>query len=774
MDDHTLEKLEWSSVLGLVEEFVVSKPARKLLRALRPSRDQAEVENLVEESRCMAFCLAEGGKPPFRSLEPIEPILGRARCQGAVLEPGEVLSIKDLLEAARALRAWFGSLSGRAEALANRVDRLDTCPELKARIDETLDETGRVRDEASSRLEELRRGQSSLRRRVLERLEEIIHQKKEALQEPLVTLRDGRYVLPVRREAQHSVSGIVHGVSDSGATLFIEPLETVEDVNRLRTLAEEEEAEIRRILQELTAEVAKHAVALAITAQEIASLEVITAKARFGEAYGGVFAESSANGLSELKEARHPLLEARGFVVPLDVVFGGDEAQTLVITGPNTGGKTVALKTIGLCVCMRQAGLPVLAREGTRVDFFETVVADIGDEQSLEQNLSTFSSHMVHIVEALRQAGPSTLVLLDELGAGTEPAEGSALGIAVLEALRQRGATVVATTHHEPIKVYAYGSAGAKNAAMEFDEETLQPTYRLIMGPAGESRAIQVAERLGLEPSVVERARALRQPAGVAKMLQSLEAETRRIKALEEALQAQRKELEEAEGRLKAAREALESEKTSLRQRLDENLRDLKRQVESFVAEVRRGKREAFYPKELFEPLETLREVLKPEGLEEVQEPLREGQWVEITSLGREGLITSLGEQGVEVAVGQMTVRLSPEEVAQGVLKPKPGPPPAWKSSAVTVKAGEPGEEVGFEIKLIGQRVEEALPRLDKWLDEAVLRGLERVRIVHGKGTGALRRAVVELLEDHPHVKSHSLAPPEEGGAGVTVVELKG
>lgn len=772
MNDHTLKKLEWPALLGLLEPFIVSEAAREQLRSLRPSTEESEARSRLAETWEMAHCLAEGGRPPFAGLEPVAPLLARARVPRAVLEPLEIRTVAAVCETASAVKHWYRGLKGKTPALASRLERLDPCRALWGRIEEVLDPRGGVKDSASKHLASLRQRQAALRSRLLERLEGILHNKRDALQEPIVTLREGRYVIPVRPEAQRLVPGVVHGASGSGATVFLEPMETVEDNNRLRALADEEEAEVLRLLRELTAQVADHEVPLALTAGELAALEVVAAKARFGEKFGGLALEWSEERRIELRGVRHPLLASKGSVVPIDVSVGGDEVTTLVVTGPNTGGKTVALKTVGLGVGMMQAGVPVLAEEGSRLPFFDTVIADIGDEQSIEQSLSTFSSHMVQVIEALKLAGPRSLVLLDELGAGTDPAEGSALGIAVLEELRDRGATVVATTHHEPVKAFAYSSPGARNAAVEFDEETLEPTFRLLMGPAGESRAFQVAERLGLAPSVVDRARALRQPGGVEDLIRRLEEESRRLKALEEELAAGKAELGRRSEEQRAALLELEKERSSLRKLVTESLQAMRREVEEFVAEVRMGRREAAFPQEVFDRAEPLDAALEPVPVSEEGEPLEPGQKVLVSSLGQEGVIRSLGLQGAEVAVGSMTIRLTAEEVAQGALRPLAAQAPRPRSVTLDLSGELPDQGFRMELNLIGQRVDEALPQVDKWLDEAVIAGLERLRIVHGKGTGALRKAVSELLEGHPHVRAHGPAPLEEGGAGVTVVEL--
>jgi DNA mismatch repair protein MutS2 len=720
----------------------------------------------------MARCLAESDKPPFAPLEPISPILARARVSRAVLGPKEIRFVAALCEVAAGVLHWYQGWKDRTPSLAIRVERLDPCRALWGRIEEVLDARGQVKDTASPHLGSLRQKQSVLRNQILERLERILQNKRDALQEQVVTIREGRYVLPVRPDAQRLVPGVVHGASGSGATVFVEPMETVEDNNRLRALADEEESEVLRLLRELTAEIASHQVPLAVTAGELAAIEVIAAKARFGEEFEGLKLEWSEDGQLELRGVRHPLLASKGRVVPIDVALGGEKESTLVITGPNTGGKTVALKTIGLGVCMMQAGIPVLAKEGSRLPFFDSVIADIGDEQSIEQSLSTFSSHMAQVIEALKLAGPLSLVLLDELGAGTDPAEGSALGIAVLEALRDKGATVVATTHHEPVKAFAYATPGASNAAVEFDEETLEPTFRLLMGPAGESRAFQVARRLGLDSSVVDRARALRQPGGVEDLIRRLEEESRRLNALGEDLSASKAELDrQAEEQISALFE-LEKERSSLRKMVTESLQVMRRQVEEFIADVRRGRREPAFPQEVFDQSDSLSAALEPVASMAQGEQLHPGQRVLVSSLGKEGVVRSFDLQGAEVSVGLVTVRLTAEEVAQGALMPLALQAHKPRPATFAVTAGQENQEFRMELNLLGKRVDEALPQVDKWLDEAVMVGLARLRIVHGKGTGALRKAVAELLKGHPHVRDHGPAPLEEGGVGVTVVEL--
>src|SRR5690606_15757772 len=503
ISQESMRILEFDRIRERLAALAQSEPGRALCLALQPLFDREGVARLQAETRAATELLARGLRPPLGGLSDVRPLVDRAS-RGAVLFPEEIVRVRATLGASAQMRAFLEE-AGPPEPLAPLAERLIRRPELERAIDRCVDENGDVLDSASDELARLRQRQREVQARIRQHLERLVHDHRmqDVLQESLVTVRNGRYVVPVRAERRADVPGVVHDQSASGNTLFIEPLAVVELNNRLRRLEAAEAEEIRRILTSLSRRIAEDGAALAPAVESLAQLDLIFARARLGFEMNAVEPVLNGEGRLRLGGARHPLLAPP--VVPIDLWLG-DAFHVLVITGPNTGGKTVALKTVGLLALMCQSGLQVPARQA-ELPVFRAIYADIGDEQSIEQNLSTFSSHMRRVIPMLEEAGPEDLVLLDEVGAGTDPDEGAALAEAILEHLRQRGARVVATTHYSQLKGYAYLTEGVENASVEFDAETLQPTYRLQIGLPGRSNALEIAARLGTPPEVIERAR---------------------------------------------------------------------------------------------------------------------------------------------------------------------------------------------------------------------------------------------------------------------------
>lgn len=671
---------------------------------------------------------------------------------------------------------------------------MGTFEDLEQAIRRTIADDGAIPDGASGELARIRRDQRTVQSRIREQLDDLLRGPyARMLQDAIITTRGDRYVLPVKQEFKHQFPGVLHDQSGSGATVFMEPLVTLQLGNQLRELEIAEREEISRVLRNLTARVAAAGEAMGWAYEALGHIDFAVAKAHLADRMQGTMPRLRTDGGLKLLSARHPVLT--GEVVPIDVWLG-EEFTTLVITGPNTGGKTVTLKTIGLLTLMAQAGLFIPADEGSEVAVFSQVFADIGDEQSIEQSLSTFSSHMGAIVGILTQLrdspspsplggeggvrGTGALVLLDEIGAGTDPTEGVALARAMIEHLHARGIRTVVTTHYNELKALAYTHAGIQNASVEFDPQTLRPTFRLLIGVPGRSNALIIASRLGLEDPIVERARSYVGPERVAidRILSDIEADRRayeheRAEAarLRQEAEALRASTERELADLRADRKKILSR---LREEGEALLIRTRQEAESIIAALKAASGKATVQEaraKLQELARGLEQRVEPEPFEpgDALTEVQPGQDVYVVPLKRAGtVLTPPDARGeIEVATGTMRVRL--QISALRTLAQAPASSPERPPRAAEVRLPSP---VPLSITLRGQTVDEAIPQLDKYLDEAFMAGLERVTIVHGKGTGALRKAVHEFLRTHPHVRSFRLGGRGEGEAGATIVEL--
>ncbi len=741
---------------------------------LVPEVDFARVQELQQETVEARVLLREGGLN-LRGVPDFRPASRRAAL-GGVLDPASLVGLWRAARAGRLAKSALAERAGRLPLLAALVRELPTFELLEARLERSLSEDGQVRDSASPGLARVRREIRTTQERLRSRLEEMVRSPRWArmLQDPIVTVRGDRYVVPVKQAYASQFPGVVHDQSATGATVFMEPLVALQLGNHLRQLQGREAREVEGVLAELSREVGARSREWEKLAGVLARLDFALAKAALAEDLEAVCPVLVPGPVLDFRRARHPLLVERARrdgspLVPVDVRLG-EEFRTLVITGPNTGGKTVTLKTVGLLVLMAQAGLAIPAAEGSRAGCFHAVFADIGDEQSIQQNLSTFSSHMRTVVEVVRRAGPGSLVLLDEVGAGTDPAEGCALARAVVETLHERGACTVVTTHYGELKALAYQRDGVENASVEFDSQTLQPTYHLRIGTPGRSNAFTIARRLGLEEAVVERARSY------------LDRQTREADAVLEGMEHQRRAAErerQEAARLRSELEALRAGYQGRLQRLEE---DRARLLEQAREQARQVVEEARQQVEAL--LEALRTQRREQAAAEARRRLRElagrlasprtppagpplervrlGQTVRVASLGADGVVVGVFGEHAEVQVGAARVRVPREDLR---VPQASGLRPAARQVAFQPPAVSP------RLDLRGLTADEAVARLEKYLDDALLAGLDRVVVVHGKGTGALRRAVHEALRTVPGVR-FSLAVPEEGGEGATVVEF--
>ncbi len=783
MDSRSIALLEFPQVRERLAGLTQFGPSRRLAEGLEPSSDRVIVARGLDETDQARALLEDRPGVGIGAAHDIGPWVERA-ARGGRLDPAHFLEIAETLDATSRLAT---SLADERRPLLRDLGReLHPLPAVRSTLARSFDPVGELLDTASPRLGGLRAAVRVAYDRLRRRLDALVGAELgSALQEPIVTLRNGRYVVPVKAEARSRVKGIVHDASGSGQTLFVEPLVAVELGNAWREAQVAEHEEIARILDELSALVAANAAALRETLDALARFDFWAAKAQLAGDMGAVRAETTDRAEIELLSARHPGLTGR--VIPIDVRLGGDYTA-LVVTGPNTGGKTVTLRTLGLLALMHQAGLHVPAAAGSRLPVLRDVLADIGDEQSIAQSLSTFSGHLRSIVRIVDEAGPGTLVLLDELGAGTDPTEGSALAQALLDHFIAAGALVAATTHYAELKAYAHTTTGARNAAVEFDLETLSPTYRLTIGLPGGSQAFAIAERLGLPDTIVADARSR-----LTESQRTFEATLAAIRETEGATSDALERARAAEARASDALRVAEEERRRARRERDEAVRAARSEAERLVDELRDEvqttkrslERETVTAPALDAALEraegTLARLPETEAPVPAEQPVEPHAWrigerARSTSAGWEGRIASLEKGGrrVTLETGGMRVTVAADDLVPAVETASRGGSDGGGETPSNIGALRLGRAraVASSLDLRGARVEEALETLDRYLDDAALAGMGRVTIIHGLGTGALRDAVRAHAGGHPLVKSIRPGERGEGGDGATIVEL--
>lgn len=802
MDEKVLQTLEFPKIVARVAERCAFTISRERAGALTPSIIPAEVaqrQALTSQARAvleLEDTFSIGGARDVRQAL-------REAGLGRMLIPSHLLEIVDTIRAARDLRSRFTRLreyGARFPLLADLILGLGSFPALEADITRSIGSQGEVLDSASPTLGSLRAEVRIAHNRLLERLNGLLQKYGSAIQEAIVTQREGRYVIPVRIGERSQVAGIVHDTSSSGQTLFVEPLEAVELANRWRRLQLDEQHEVERILLELSAQVGAVAEPLLTNLELLGQIDLALAMARYSLELGATeprlltsapatVAAGHPSHRLDFKRARHPLLGSGA--VPIDLWLG-QEARVLIITGPNTGGKTVALKTTGLLVLMAQAGLHLPVDSGSSLAIFPHVFADIGDEQSIEQSLSTFSSHMANIVRMFGQVGATSLVLLDELGAGTDPIEGAALARSIIAELLERGPLVIATSHYAELKSYAYTTPGVANASVEFDVETLTPTYRLTIGVPGRSNALAIAGRLGLAPAIIEAARGLlsQEQVQMEDLLAEVRAdrdrttlELRRAEELRrqaererELLVTRRAELEAERGAAVAeAVTAFEAEIETLRSQL----RQLTRERDSVTVTkewLQQAQARASQVAADFQAAEARRR--QERRLTTPGPALRPGDQVQVHSLGQQGQVVETSGETALVQVGSFRLRLPASDLSRLARRQSEresgGRAEPTRPSARTVVSLPPmPESAPLEVDLRGRRAHEVEEMLERVLDQAALSSLPFLRIIHGKGTGTLRQVVRDILQASPVVASFEIAPPNQGGEGVTIATLK-
>ena len=815
MDTHAGRVLEFGAVRERLRILVSCGLGRELVEEMTPATDAGAVRLLQGETAEAVRLLDGGGGIPLGGVHDVRAAVSVAGA-GGTLEPEVLLAVADTAAAARKLRAYLATRRDTSPLLAEKATWIGEFREIEEEIGGCINERAEIRDEASPLLARIRKEMRTVRSRMMERLQGFLRNAayRDMIQDPVITTRDGRYCIPVKSEYRVQFGGLVHDQSSSGATVFMEPAVVVEFGNELRQLEVRERQEIERILRELSDLVGRHAEALQGTLEILGDVDFIAARGRLALDMDATQPELSDDGHVSLRRARHPLLT--GDVVPIDVQLGRD-SHVIIITGPNTGGKTVALKTVGLLALMAQCGLHIPADEGSRLPVFAGVYADIGDEQSIQQSLSTFSGHITNIARILHQVdetGARSLVLLDEAGAGTDPTEGAALARAILDRLRERGARVIATTHYGELKEYAYATQGVENASVEFDLQTLRPTYRLLIGIPGASNAFAIASRLGLPEEVLHTARTLlgNERTELSDVIQRLtedqrttELDLRKAAAESRELESRRLQYDQELRRLRADREDTLSR---ARQQADDLVRAARKEVDRVRQDLKRIERDA---RKLAEEgarpqdLQRLRDRLaqlaqraeerteqavektaprpapappEPDATPEFDvRPPGPGDLVWVPGFNQRGTLLARPDGGrAQVQIGAIRATVPAEGMrrilAAGTPRP-PSPVPHAAAGQSADSAMQARMQISPELRLMGLRAEEALHQLDAYVDRACLAGCSPIRIVHGKGTGALKRVVWDFLGGHPQIAGHHHPKEDEGGHGVTVATLR-
>jgi len=786
MTDRVLKILEYDKIVGKLTELASSDMGKERARQLRPASGYAEVAGLLQLTQEADDELNRLGRSPVDAFPDVREALQRSG-KTLALGMGELLAIGKALRAMRYAKASL-TKEERPTQLYQMAMRLHTARGIEEEIFRCILTEDEMADSASPRLASLRRSIRACNDRVRDKLNDMLHSPayKNCLQESIITIRNGRYVLPVKQEYRSSVPGLLHDQSGSGATLFIEPMAVVEIGNELKKLQSEEAEEIHRILSELTASVAPEAPALLASFELLAEIDVIFAKAKLGRDMRAVCPNLNSRGFIRIVGGRHPLIDP-AVVVPIDLWLGRD-FSTLIITGPNTGGKTVTLKTVGLFALMAQSGLFLPAMDGTEMAVFSDVFADIGDEQSIAQNLSTFSSHMKNIVDILKEADSGSLVLVDELGSGTDPVEGAALAMSVLEELHARRARTLATTHYSELKAFALTREGMENASVEFDVATLRPTYRLFIGIPGKSNAFEISRRLGLPEHIIEGAQKHLTVKDISFEDAISGAESQRRIAEQE-----RKLAEEARAELYRLRDEAEKEKRRIAEQRDKAIKKAKEEARSIV---QRAKAEAERIIRELKELSAAAEADRSRAIQKARDDLRAaegklhdgiapkdekgalafapppktvqpGDVVHVLTIDNEATVLtppdSKGEITVQAGILKLTVKLKDVRLV-GREEEK---------NRVTASVKRENTTASLEIDVRGMTVDEAILEVDRYIDTAFLSGLKEVYVIHGKGTGALRAGIQSFLRRHRHVASFRLGQYGEGETGVTVVSLK-
>lgn len=790
MNDKSIKILEYNKIIEMLKAGAASEMTRQVISELKPLTDIYEIRHLLQQTTEAVKVIVVKGNPPMSAFYDIAPALMRAR-KGGALTMQQLLQISYNMRTARTMSAFLEKDLTEIPALTAIREVISVNRDLENEITRCILSEDEMADNASPELRSIRRSIVRQNEAIKAKMNHMLGsaENKTLLQDSIVTMRDGRYVIPVKQEHRSKFPGIVHDQSSTGATLFIEPQVIVNMNNELKQLFLDEKKEIDRILAELSDRVAENYHGLYNNQKLLVELDYIFAKGRLSLSYRGEEPHISDEGILDLKQARHPLLDQKK-AVPINASLGRNYS-TLIITGPNTGGKTVTLKTAGLLSMMAASGLHIPASSESIIPVFEDIFADIGDEQSIEQSLSTFSSHMNNIVNIVDRAGPGCLVLLDELGAGTDPTEGAALAIAVLEKLRANGALIFATTHYTELKKYAISTAGVQNASMEFDVETLSPTYRLTIGIPGKSNAFEISRKLGLSESIIDKARELLEGRDIEfeNVIAALEDDRKRAEeerdqaiALNIAMKKQKQELEQRETEIKQKKSEILAKAREEAREIVREAKDTTREVQKELRELNRIDSIAERNKVFDEGRRKVRnlegryreKIVKQVNNKPVKaSDLKIGNRVKVLSLDQNGEIMSLpddkGNMTVQMGILKATVNIKDIMLIDEVKKQKASPKQRNYSSMYQAKA----MNMSTTINVRGQNLDDAVMNVDKYLDDAFMAGLKEVTVIHGRGEGILRTGLQQMMKRHKHVKAFRKGAYNEGGDGVTIVQLK-
>lgn len=797
MNKRSLRVLEYNKILSMLTEYATSVMAKRRCDRIRPKKDIETINRLQEETRDALMRLNRQGNISFSGLTDITPSIKRLEVQGT-LTSRELLDIATVLNIAISVKKYGDgsdlpdtvatAVSG--DSLTEKFNQLIPLEHISTEIKRCIIGENEYADDASLALKSIRRNMQLTNDRLHQQLAKMIKNDstKEMLQDSLITLRNGRYCIPVKQEYRSKFPGMIHDQSSSGSTLFIEPMAVVNLNNEIKELSNQELVEIEHILENLSLMAARAVDDIAYNMELLTELDFIFARGRFARSYNGTQPLFNTRGIIDIKGARHPLLEKHS-VVPVDIRLG-EEYNLLIITGPNTGGKTVSLKTLGLFTLMGQAGLHIPALEGSRLNVFDDVFADIGDEQSIEQNLSTFSSHMSNIVYIVNHASPNTLCLFDEPGGGTDPVEGAALAISILNFLKNMGAKCMATTHYTELKTYALSTEGVENASCEFDLASLRPTYRLMIGVPGKSNAFAISSKLGLPASIIDDAKYAidNNSIDMETLIADLEKSKRSIEEDEHAIEEYKKEIEELKNSLKEKESSLEARKKQILEKAREDAREIIEEAKEVADHTIRdynkwrSNPEKANLKRMEDQRRSLGDKLKGYDKDSGHNTPKKtsnhkakdfhiGDLVEVISMGCKGTISSLPD-AKGMALVQMGILSSRLPISDLIILKEPGFTTDVKTYKNARTSVSKSQFISPEINVMGMTVDEAIPEIDKYLDDACLSHLSRVTIIHGKGTGALRKGIHEYLRKQKHVKSFRGGEFGEGDFGVTIVEL--
>jgi DNA mismatch repair protein MutS2 len=782
-NERSIRVLEYDKIRQNLAGFATSAPGKDRCLQLLPMTLSASITHAQEETAEAYEAIIKIGTPPLFGIREQKESFSRLR-KGGSLRPGALLSIGDLLRACGEMKHFFGEdEEGLYPRLEDLIQRLVPLSGIREEIFRIILSEEEIADDATPALRRIRHAIQRKEGEVKDKLQQFLRSpdQQKKLRELLVTVRDGRYVLPVKAEARGHFPGIVHDQSASRQTVYIEPMAVVTLNNEIRQLLLEEEQEIERILRELSDSLAGYTEELEQNQEIMTELDFLFAKGRYAFSLRGEKPTLRKNGRLCLKQARHPLLDPKT-VVPIDVELG-ESFTALIITGPNTGGKTVTLKTIGLCCMMAQAGLHIPTDREPELPIYDAVYSDIGDEQSIEQSLSTFSSHMTNIVRILEKMTDTSLILLDELGAGTDPIEGAALAMSILEELLHRKIHTVATTHYSQLKLFALNTEGVRNASMEFDLATLRPTYRLQIGLPGKSNAFEISKRLGLPDHLIEKSREK-----ISSENQAFEDVLSRIEKEQQIAEQERIRQEQLRDDWQKKQDALDTliqKNTALRekeirkgqQEADRLIEEARAEVQRIIADLKQSGKDshraaAHAQQALREQEARFRPKEKPlkKKSDNIPENLRLGETVEVLTMGDQGEVLTLPDNA-----GQVTVQIGLLKVTVGIDEIRRVEKEVKKTGATSTKKllqERSTQSAGSTLDLRGLRVDEALMKTDQFLDASILSNVERIEIIHGKGTGQLRQAITEYLREHPQVRKYRLGTPQEGGDGVTIAEL--